>query len=513
VTPLRKIFFLALFLLLSSALLTAQSTLLKNVMVYDGGGRKPFRADVRITGDKIAAVGQLKPEPSDTVQDERGLALAPGFIDMHSHADEGLLDNPTADVAIRQGITTVLVGQDGGSEFPLADWLGRVEKTGTSLNVASMVGQATIRKQIMGDDLYRPSTPQELNRMRALLRDELRAGAFGLSTGLEYEPAHFSTTEEVIELAKVAADWGGFYISHVRDEGNNVFDSFQEILRIGREAKLPVEITHIKLGTTPVWHLASKRMPALFAQAKKEKVDLRADVYPYTYWASTIRVLLTDRDWFNAEKVEKALAENGGAANIRLSAYSPNPKLAGKTLEQVAQLWNVSPTDAYMRIVRETQPQAGQPAPEEGIIGTSMSEDDVRWFIADPRIAFCTDGVVKSGEHDHPRSAGAFPRILGRYVREQKVLTLEEAIHKASRLPAERLGLRDRGRIAPGAVADLVLFDPARVIDRATLDDPQAAPDGIPAVMVSGKWVVQDGKVTGALPGKVLRHFAPPRLR
>lgn len=510
----RKLILAGVFLLLTATLAVSQSILLQNVTIYDGSGRKQFRADVRITGEKIAAVGKLKAESSDTLIDEHGLALAPGFIDMHSHADRGLLDNPTADVAIRQGITTVVVGQDGGSEFPLADWLARVEKAGTSLNVASMVGQATVRRQIMGDDLYRPSTPQELDRMKALLRDELKAGGFGLSTGLEYEPAHFSTTEEVIELAKVAAEWGGFYISHVRDEGNQVFDSFAEVLRIGREAKLPVEITHIKLGTTPVWHLAATRMPQLFAEAKKEHVELRADVYPYTYWASTIRVLLTDRDWFNRDKVEKAIAENGGAKNILLTSYSPDPTLAGKTLEQVAQGWQVSPAEAYMRIVRETQPQPGKPRASESVIVTSMSEDDVRWFIAEPHTAFCTDGQVGGDpRHDHPRSAGTFPRILGRYVREQKALTLEEAIHKAAQLPADRLGLRDRGRIAAGMIADLVVFDPATVMDRATLDDPHAAPEGIPAVMVSGKWVVQDGKVTGERPGKVLRHFAPPSLK
>lgn len=497
---------LAVLLLCFSVPLLAQSLLLTNVVVYDGSGRPGVRQDVRISGDKITAVGHLKPQPGETVEDEHGLALSPGFIDMHSHADEGLLDNLTADAAIRQGITTVVVGQDGGSRFPLAEWLGKVEKAHTSLNVASMVGHATLRRQVMGNDLYRPSTPQELEKMKALLSDELKAGAFGLSTGLEYEPAHFSTTEEVVELSKIAAEWGGFYISHVRDEGNGVFDSFDEVQRIGREARLPVEITHIKLGTTPVWHQAARRMPALFAAARKQGVQLRADVYPYTYWASTIRVLLTDRDWFNRAKVESAIRENGGAEAIRLLRYSPDQSMEGKTLAQIAAAWKVDAADAYMRIVRETQPQEGKPRPEEGVIVTSMSEDDVRWFIAQPGIAFCTDGELRGG---HPRSAGSFARILGYYVRQEKVLSLPAAIHKATQLPAEWLGLRDRGRIAPGYVADLVLFDPATVIDRSTVQDSLAAPEGIPAVMVSGQWVVKEGKVTGALPGKVLRHFGP----
>src|SRR5262249_25953776 len=241
-------------------------------------------------------------------------------------------------------------------------------------------------------------------------------------------------------------------ISHVRDEGNAVFDAFGEILEIGKGGQLPVEITHIKLATPSVWHSTS-RVKALFEEAQKRGVTLRADVYPYTYWESVARVILLDRDYANSVKVGKALADNGGPERIRFTLYPPDASIVGKTLTEVASRWQMKPVDAYIRILQETMP----PKEEAEIMGESMIEEDVRWFIAHPQIAFCSDG----GLHDlHPRGAGAFPRIFGHYVREEKVLPLEVAIYKMTGLPAERLGLRDRGRVAPGFVADLVLFDP-----------------------------------------------------
>ncbi len=504
-TRTARLFALCL-LTMAGALLHAENVLLKNVVIYDGSGKNPYYGAVRIVGDKIAAVGRhLKPAPGDTVLDEHGLALAPGFIDMHSHADSGIFDDLNAENAVRQGITTVFVGQDGESQYPLADFFAKLEKQPASINFASMAGHGTLREQVMGHgkELLRPSRPEELERIKRLLAQEMQAGAFGLSSGLEYDAGHFATTDEMVELSKVAAQYGGFYISHVRDEGNKVFDSYHEILEIGRRAHLPVEISHIKLATTPVWHMAPSRMPEFFAQAKSQGVDLKADVYPYTYWQSTIRVIVLDRDYFNAEKVAKVIAENGGADHIRLARYQPDPSLAGKTLDDISKQLGVTPAEAYGRLVQATMPGPDGKAPEEGIIATTMSEDDVRWFIANPNIMFCTDGAL----HDHhPRGAGAFPRILGRYVREQKVLSLPAAIHKMTAMPAAQLGLKDRGRVAPGYVADLVLFDPATVMDQSTVDKPEAPPLGIPLVMVSGVWAVNDGKVTGAHPGKVLRH-------
>jgi N-acyl-D-amino-acid deacylase len=481
--------------------------LIKNVVVYDGSGNKPFKADVRIKEDRIAGIANtLAAQPGEAVVDEHGLALAPGFIDMHSHHDHGIFDDLDAEAVTRQGVTTIFVGQDGASNFPIADFFSHLEKTPAAINVASMIGHATLRQQVMGKDLYRPATPQEIGKMKELLRRELGAGAFGLSSGLEYEDGHFATTEEMIELATVAAANGGFYISHVRDEANKVFDSYDEIIRIGREGKLPVEISHIKLASTSVWHQAKARMPGVFAKAEGQGVDLKADVYPYNYWASTLRVLVTDRDYFNAEKVAQAISDNGGAANLRISLYKPEPTLAGKTLEQIAGLWKVSAAEAYMRMIKATESETATGEELEGVLGTSMSDDDLSWFIAQPQIMFCSDGELHGG---HPRGAGSFPRILGRYVREQHTLPLETAIHKMTWMPGQQLHLADRGRIAEGYMADIVIFDPAAVADQSSIADPTAAPKGIPDVMVSGVWVVRDGKVTSAHPGRVIRGTAP----
>ncbi len=494
----------ALILILLPVVAQAESgpLLIQHVLVYDGTGAKPVLADVRVSGDRIDSIKpHLQPKKHDQVLDARGLALAPGFIDMHSHAGSGIFKDPSAAVVIRQGVTTVLTGQDGDSEYPLADFFAKLRKTPTTINVASMVGQGTLREQVMGKDLLRPSTPEELGKMEALLAQEMKSGAFGLSTGLEYDAAHFSTLGEVIELSKVVASYKGFYISHVRDEGNDVFKSFDEILEIGRRARLPVEITHIKLGTTPVWHHA-RRLDDYFAEAKKDGVTLWADVYPYTYWHSTARVIVLDRDYYNPQKIAKVLDENGGPSRFHVIHFEPDPSITNNTLDRIAAQWKMSPVDAYMKIVRETEPRPDGTRPAEDVIVESMSDDDVRWFIADPRITFCSDGGLFM---QHPRSAGTFPRVLGYYSREQQVLPMELAINKMTLLPAQHLGLRDRGKVARGYIADLVLFDPAKILDQSTIEHWDAAPVGINGVMVAGRWVVRDNQLTGERPGKVLK--------
>jgi len=499
----RKLFLAVILFCATSGL--AANVLLQNVLIYDGFNKPPTHGDVRIVADRITAVApHLTPRKGETVIDEHGLALAPGFIDMHSHADRQILNDPAASSAVRQGITTAVVGPDGGSEYPLADFLAKLDKHPATINIASMVGQGTLREQVMGKDLLRPATPAEIARMKDLVAQEMKSGAFGLSTGLEYDEGHSSTTAEVIELSKVAAQYGGIYTSHVRDEGNQVFASFDEVLQIGRGANIPVEITHIKLGTTPVWHQAATRMPQYWAQAEREGVNLKADVYPYTFWASTIRVIVLDRDFTNPDKVAKAIADNGGAGAIRFTRYDPDPTIVDTTLEQVAAKWKMTPVEAYIKIVQATLPDTHPgKAPDESVMVTSMAEDDLRYFIADPHIMYCTDGELHG---KHPRGAGSFPRILGKYVREEKLLPLELAIHKMTLKPASRLGLIDRGQIAPGKIADLVVFDPATIIDGATVNDPWAPPKGIAAVMVSGEWVVKDNVVTAARPGKAIRH-------
>ena len=493
-------------LLFVSVSLSAQVLHIKNVTILDGSGGKPYKGEVVIDGDKIAGVGKKLPAVAgETVRDGKGLALAPGFIDMHSHADYGIFEKPH-DAVIQQGITTVLVGQDGGSIYPLKDFFAQLEKQPPAMNVASMAGHATVREQVMGKDILRPSTPQELEQLHLKLHNEMVAGAMGISTGLEYDAGQFAKIDELIELSKMAKGHGGFYISHVRDEGNNVFRSYDEIIDIGKGANIPVEITHIKLGSTPVWHLAAKRMPEVFAKAKREGVKLSADVYPYTFWHSSLRVIVLDHDYYNEAKVKKAIADNGGPERLRITEYPPDKSMQNKTLGQFAKEWNITPEAAFMRIVKATtEPASGEPEDAE-VLGESMSEDDVKWFIADPRIMFCTDGALQGA---HPRGAGAFPRILGRYVREQKVISLQEAIRKATSLAAEQIGLKDRGRIAVGYKADLVLFDPKTVIDKSTVEKPLEPPVGIEAVMVNGKWAVDGGKVTGVRSGVPLRKEQP----
>jgi N-acyl-D-amino-acid deacylase len=499
--------FCAVATLLLTRTASGADLLLKNVVIYDGTGKKGFAGDVRIHGDRIIAVApQLKPQPGETVREVHGLALAPGFIDMHSHADGELLEDLDAENTTRQGVTTVVIGVDGFSQYPLADYLAKVENAHAAINILTLAGHNTVRKLgLAGPNQLRIATPDEITKMKELLAKELNAGAFGISTGLEYDPGHFSTTDEVIELSKLAAAQGGFYSSHVRDEGNGVFDSFNEIMQIGAGAHLPVEITHIKLATPSVWHQTG-RVKQLFEEARRRGIDLRADVYPYTFWQSNLQVIMLDHDFYNPQKVAKALADNGGPDHITFTSYTPDPSVVGKRLDEVAKLWNITPVEAYMKMVKATEPQPGQkPELEVMIMGESMVEDDVRWFIAQPNITFCSDGGLRDR---HPRGAGSFPRVLGHYVREEKLLSLELAIHKMTGLPARQLGLSDRGRIAPGMIADLTLFDPATILDGSTIQNPHAPPKGIEAVFVSGEIVVEHNNPTGAHPGKVLRHLA-----
>lgn len=499
---------LCLCLVFLSQLLTAQSILIKNARVVDGSGRKPFAADIRVTADTITAVApRLKLAPGETVVDAKGLVVSPGFIDMHSHADDGIFTK-SHNAVIRQGITTVLVGQDGDEIYPLADFFTKLEKNPPAMNVASMAGHGRLRRQVMGDDVRRAATPEEIDKIFNLLNQEMLAGAMGMSGGLEYDAGHWATTDELASLNRAVHDGGGFFNAHVRDEGNNAFQSFQEMEEIGRRAKVPVVITHIKLGSTPVWHQTAK-IAGLLTKASTDGVDLKADVYPYTFWHSNLRVIILDGDYFNAEKVKQALVENGGADRLRITHYGQDPSLEDKTLADIAALWKMTPVDAYMKLVKSTLKPDGSPGDDDiEVMGESMNEDDVKWFIAQPWTMFCTDGQL---EGKHPRGAGSFPRILGRYVREQKVLPLEEAIHKMAALPAKQLGLTDRGTLAKGMKADLVIFDPATVIDGSTVEKPLEPPKGIPYVMVNGVFVVKDGQPTNARPGKPLRHTQPAR--
>jgi N-acyl-D-amino-acid deacylase len=478
----------------STSLLIAGGTLV------DGTGAPRRRADVRIAGDQIKEIGELTPQAGERVIEAKGLIVAPGFIDTHSHADGGLLEMPDAETQIRQGITTAIVGQDGGSRIPLQKFFDEVQTKRVALNLASFAGHGAIRRQALGEDYKRPATAQELARMRALVGQEMKAGALGLSTGLEYDPGLYATTEEVAACAKVAAADGGIYISHVRDEEKEAIASFREVIRIAEEARLPAQISHIKLGSSPVWGKADETL-RLMDDANKRGLDITADVYPYTYWQSTITVIIPTRNWDDRAAWEKGLAEIGGPKNVLLSTYTPDPSWTGKTLAALAQSTKKDPVTVIQEIVRKTH-GAGAKG-RESVVVTAMQEEDLRRFLAAPRVMFCTDGGLRG---THPRGAGTYPRILGRYVREQRVIPLEEAIRKMTSLPAWRMGFADRGTIAPGKKADLVLFDPAAVADTATTASPTSPPVGLPYVLVNGVLVLDGGEMTGARPGRVLRR-------
>jgi N-acyl-D-amino-acid deacylase len=354
----------------------------------------------------------------------------------------------------------------------------------------------------MGDGFRRAATSDEVERMKVLLDADMRAGALGLSTGLEYDPGFFSTTAELIALAKTAAKHGGMYISHLRDEGNGAMASIEELIRIAREAKIPAQISHIKLATASVWGRASAALRLIDA-ARLEGLDITADVYPYTYWQSTITVLTLDRNWNDPGVWNKALEEVGGPKNVLLSNYSPDRSWEGKTIDELSTMLGKSPAEIIIQIVRKTHGPDGQGT--ESIVCTAMREDDLRKFIFSPHIMFCSDGSIGGS---HPRGAGAFPRFFSRYVREQGTITMQSAIHKATGMPASRFGFSDRGVIAVGKVADIVVFDPAKIGDRATTREPRALSEGIHHVFVNGVAVLQSERMTGARPGRVLPRKA-----
>lgn len=469
--------------------------LIVNGTVIDGTGAASRQAAVRIRGDRIVAVGALAPQPGEQVIDAAGLVVAPGFIDLHSHADRGVDQRPDAESQVRQGITTALVGQDGGGTMPVAEFFERIASANPAINYATSVGHGTVRRLVMGGDFGRAATAAEIETMKALVDRGMRDGAVGLSSGLEYDPGFYAGPSELIEVAKAAAAHGGFYSSHVRDEENDVFDAWREAIDVGRQARLPVHISHMKLASKPVWGKADEALRIL-EQAKAEGLDVTGDWYPYTYWQSAIYVLIPDRDFENREKWTTGLEEIGGPQNVLITGYRPDPSYNGRT---VAQLAEASGKDA-VTIIIEMIRAAG---PGIGIIGTSMTEEDLARIVVHPQVLICSDGAMSG---PHPRGYGAFPRVLARYVREKKLLSLEGAIAKMTSRSAARLGMPERGTIAPGRFADMIIFDPATIQDRGTPDEPAVSPVGIRDVIVNGEAVLRDGKMTGARPGRGLRR-------
>ncbi|MEO8503527.1 MAG: D-aminoacylase [Acidobacteriota bacterium] len=484
------------------------STLFVHALLLDGTGAPARSAAVRVRAGQIAEVGDLAPQPGEEIVDAKGLVLAPGFIDTHSHADRDFDEHRDALGAVSQGITTVVVGQDGDSPKSLAQWFADLERHPVAVNVASYVGHNSVRDRVMGKDFKRRATVSEIDQMSALVEQGMRDGALGLSTGLEYDPGIFSDPEEVLTLARVAARHGGRYISHIRSEDRNFWPAIDEVLRIGRETHMPVQVSHIKLAMRSLWGQAD-RLVAKLDQARGEGIDVTADIYPYTYWQSTLTVIFPERDFSNRASAEFALAEVAAPEGLLLSGFAPNPSYVGKTVADIARLRGTDPPATLMALIAEAlaYEQAHPNADSvESVIGTSMDEKDVARIFAWPFANLCTDGGLAGR---HPRGFGSFPRALGRLVREQGVVTLPEAVRKMSSLAAHNMGLSRRGTIAPGMMADLVLFDPATILDRATTTDPWAVAPGVAGVWVNGQRVFADGKATGRLPGRALRREAP----
>jgi N-acyl-D-amino-acid deacylase len=470
--------------------------LITGARIADGTGAPLVAASVRVQGDTIAAVGALTPRPGEPVIDGTGLVLAPGFIDTHNHSSSGLEVEPAAVSQVSQGITTVAVGPDGSSPWPVGEYLQRLRTRPPTVNVVTFAGHATIRREVIGYDYKRHATPGEVARMAALVTQAMDEGAFGLSSGLEYEVGSYSATDEVVTMARAAGAKGGIYISHIRDEADLAMEAMREAIAIGERGKVPVQITHIKLGTVGVWGQADQAV-ALVEAARRRGVDVTADAYPYLAWQSTPRVLVPNKRYTDSASVRRGLDDIGGAKNVQITRWGAHPEFVGKRLDEAARTLGISDIAAYIRF---------QGDEESGMIGHAMTEADLRTFLRQPWAMVASDGGIAN---NHPRGAGTFPRVLGRLVREQQWLSLPEAIHKMSGMPAARLGLRDRGVLKPGMKADLVLFDPATVIDRATFEQPRTLATGIQRVWVNGTLVWSGSAVTDARPGRVLARPGP----
>jgi N-acyl-D-amino-acid deacylase len=522
------------YLLVASALLAAAlpaqparefSVLITGGTVIDGSGAARVRADVAISGDRIVAVSRT---PIDRARAARviaatGLIVAPGFIDLHAHL-EPLLQMPDAMSHVRQGVTLALGFPDGGG--PLGTWrayVDSVQQAPLGMNVAYLVGHNAVRRDVLGTIARAPS-PAELVRMQAMVEDAMNAGAFGLSTGLRYVPGFYATTDEVVALAEVAARRGGIYTSHLREEGLGIFEGVGEALDIGRRAKIPVVLTHHKVIGQPVWGKSVQTL-AMVDSARRAGTDVMIDQYPYTASSTSLSVLippwaLAGGDSAFARRIDTPVLRDSilrgvveyldtdrGAGDVRrvqFATVSWDRTLEGKTLADWADRRGLARTSvATAPLVLEGQRRGGA-----SMVFHAIDEGDVRRIMAHPTTMIASDGrLVQPGQGvPHPRSYGTFPRVLGEYVREQHVLTLESAVNKMTGMPARRLGLSDRGCLRVGCAADITVFDAGKVRDVGTFTDPHHYPAGIPHVIVNGTIVVLDGEPTPARPGVLLRR-------
>ena len=476
------------------------STLITQVRIIDGTGIPAYKGSVRIKGNQIVAVGNLQALPGEQVISGQNKFLCPGFIDAHSHHFSSLRKFPQAAATNNQGITTIVIGQDGGSYSvdSLRSWMSQRK---AAVNVATYTGHTTLREQVMGEDqLLRAGTPAEIARMQQLLAEEIKKGSLGLSTGLEYEPAFYSSKEEVMLLAKTAAAQKGRYISHIRSEDVTLQDAVDEIIRIGRETGMPVQISHLKIALRSQWNTSAALLQQL-QQARVEGVNITADVYPYTFWNSTLKVLFPSRKYTSLPDATLAVTQLCDPTGSVMVHFAPVTAYEGKTLSQIAQIRKESPAQTLIQLIamadsfRKANPAFSGSV--ETIMGKSMTENDVRNFIAWPLSVICSDG----GNGGHPRGYGTFTRVLYEYVSKQPLLKVETAVYKMTGLTAQHLGIQKRGVIAPGYIADLVLLDMDKVKDHATIENGKALSEGIDQVWIGGQVTWQNQKSTGNLPG------------
>jgi N-acyl-D-amino-acid deacylase len=475
----------------------SRTTLIHDATIIDGRGGPAWRGDVRIAGDRIVAVahGDLARTASDNIVDAHGLALAPGFIDTHSHHDVGLFDHRDALAMVSQGVTTIVVGQDGGGAG-LRALFARVDSQPVAVNVASYAGHGSIRRTVLGASFKRTATPSEVAKMQALVRIEMDAGALGLSTGLEYDPGIYSSREEVQALAKVAADAGGRYISHIRSEDRDFWSALDELIAIGRMNRMPVQVSHIKLGMRDLWGQGS-RLIRVLDSARASGVQVTADVYPYTYWQSNLGVFYPKRNFADSAETAFILEHLTPADEIIFNSVPAHRDYTGKTLAQIAQLRGTSSARAMMALLAEPGGSG------DGIVAKGMSDADVETLIRWPYANVCSDGQSMGL---HPRGFGSFAKVIGPFVRDKKLFALEEAVRKMTSLAAANVGIKDRGAIEPGFFADLVLFDPVTVSDRASFQAPQATAVGVSTVWVNGRVAFDHGAASADFPGRALRR-------
>ncbi len=421
------------------------STLITNAVIYNGSGGDAFEGAVRIDGDRIIEIGAFVPLEGETVIDAGGLVLAPGFIDTHSHHDEHLDEYRHMPGALSQGITTITRGMDGFSDIsnqvlftPLADFKSSFAAAPAAVNIASFSPHNSIRRQVLGVDNKRLASDEEIQQMSALVAADMTAGALGLATGLEYEPGLYSSTEEVIALSKVVADFDGRYTSHVRDEDDRFLDAIQEVIRIGREAGLPVHIAHIKLADREYWG-TSNAVLELLDKALSTGVQITADIYPYQQWASNLPILFPARDYADRSAAEFAFAHTAAPEDIILSLFLPNPDFGGLSIAEISKITEKDPESTLMDLTQAADDYFQETGVRGSlIIAKGMDEDDVAALMQWKNTNICSDGGNGGG---HPRGYGAFPRVLGHFVRELGVLTLQDAIHKMTGLPAKTLGI------------------------------------------------------------------------